>query len=65
MSNRDNSTRCEKKKNMSSEGLQLLEKETDAVLVLDNRLLHFILNMPLTEAFSIMDQLIAEIVKGL
>jgi len=51
--------------NRALEGLQLLEKETDAVLVLDNnRLLHFVPNMPLTEAFSIMDQLIAEIVKG-
>ena len=57
----------ERKQRMSRalEGLQLLEKETDAVLVLDNnRLLHFVPNMPLTEAFSIMDQLIAEIVKG-
>ena len=51
--------------NRALEGLQLLEKETDAVLVLDNnRLLHFVPNMPLDEAFSIMDQLIAEIVKG-
>ena len=51
--------------NRALEGLQLLEKETDAVLVLDNnRLLHFVPNMPLAEAFSIMDQLIAEIVKG-
>ena len=57
----------ERKQRMSRalEGLQLLEKETDAVLVLDNnRLLHFVPNMPLDEAFSIMDQLIAEIVKG-
>ena len=47
------------------EGLDLLRKEADAVLVLDNnRLLHFVPNMPLDEAFSIMDQLIAEIVKG-
>jgi len=51
--------------NRALEGLKLLEKETDAVLVLDNnRLLHFVPNMPLDEAFSIMDQLIAEIVKG-
>ena len=57
----------ERKQRMSRalEGLKLLEKETDAVLVLDNnRLLHFVPNMPLDEAFSIMDQLIAEIVKG-
>jgi len=47
------------------EGLDLLRKAADAVLVLDNnRLLHFVPNLPLEEAFSIMDQLIAEIVKG-
>lgn len=47
------------------EGLDLLRKAADAVLVLDNnRLLHFVPNLPLDEAFSIMDQLIAEIVKG-
>ena len=35
------------------------------MLLLDNnRLLHFVPNLPLDEAFSIMDQLIAEIVKG-
>ena len=47
------------------EGLDLLRSTADAVLVLDNnRLLHFVPNLPLDEAFSIMDQLIAEIVKG-
>jgi cell division protein FtsZ len=47
------------------EGLDLVRKAADAVLVLDNnRLLHFVPNLPLDEAFSIMDQLIAEIVKG-
>ena len=30
----------------------------------NNRLLHFVPNLPMDEAFSIMDQLIAEIVKG-
>ena len=36
------------------------------MLVLDNnRLLHFVPNLPLDEAFSIMDQLVAEIVKGI
>ena len=49
----------------SSGGLDLLRSTADAVLVLDNnRLLHFVPNLPLDEAFSIMDQLIAEIVKG-
>ena len=48
------------------EGLELLRQVVDAVLVLDNnRLLHYVPNLPLDEAFSIMDQLIAEIVKGI
>jgi cell division protein FtsZ len=48
------------------EGLDQLRKTCDAVLVLDNnRLLHYVPNLPLDEAFSIMDQLIAEIVKGI
>ena len=48
------------------EGLANLRNEADAVLVLDNnRLLHYVPNLPLDEAFSIMDQLIAEIVKGI
>ena len=48
------------------EGLDMLRKAADAVLVLDNnRLLHYVPNLPLDEAFSIMDQLIAEIVKGI
>ncbi len=48
------------------EGLELLRQAVDAVLVLDNnRLLHYVPNLPLDEAFSIMDQLIAEIVKGI
>ena len=43
-----------------------MRQEADAVLVLDNnRLLHYVPNLPLDEAFSIMDQLIAEIVKGI
>ena len=47
------------------EGLELLRKAADAVLVLDNnRLLHFVPNLPLDEAFTIMDQPIAELVKG-
>ena len=48
------------------EGLEKLHNACDAVLVLDNnRLLHYVPNLPLDEAFSIMDQLIAEIVKGI
>ena len=48
------------------EGLDMLRKAADAVLVLDNnRLLHYVPNLPLDEAVSLMDQLIAEIVKGI
>ena len=48
------------------EGLDLVRGAADAVLVLDNnRLLQFVPNLPLEEAFSIMDQLIAEIIKGI
>ena len=48
------------------EGLESLRRVADAVLVLDNnRLLHYVPNLPLDEAFSIMDQLVAEIVKGI
>lgn len=48
------------------EGLESLRGTADAVLVLDNnRLLHYVPNLPLDEAFSIMDQLVAEIVKGI
>ena len=47
------------------EGLESLRRCADAVLVLDNnRLLHFV-PIFLDEAFSIMDQLVAEIVKGI
>ena len=43
------------------EGLESLRRTADAVLVLDNnRLLHYVPNLPLDEAFSIMDQLVAE-----
>ena len=48
------------------EGLESLRRTADAVLVLDNnRLLHYVPHLPLDEAFSIMDQLVAEIVKGI
>ena len=52
--------------NRALEGLESLRRVADAVLVLDNnRLLHYAPNLPLDEAFSIMDQLVAEIVKGI
>ena len=48
------------------EGLEALRRVADAVLVLDNnRLLTYVPNLPMDEAFSIMDQLVAEIVKGI
>ena len=48
------------------EGLESLRRTADAVLVLDNnRLLHYVPHLPLDEAVSIMDQLVAEIVKGI
>ena len=48
------------------EGLESLRRTADAVLVLDNnRLLPYVPHLPLDEAFSIMDQLVAEIVKGI
>jgi len=60
--------RVERRQRMTRalEGLEMLRRAADAVLVLDNnRLLHFVPDMPLDEAFSIMDQLVAEIVKGI
>ena len=52
--------------NRALEGLESLRQVADAVLVLDNnRLLHFAPTLPLDEAFSIMDQLVSEIVKGI
>lgn len=47
-------------------GLDDLRDETDTVIVLDNnRLLDYVPNLPIEQAFSVMDQLIAETVKGL
>lgn len=50
----------------AEEGLELLSKAADSVIVLDNnRLTSFVPNLPLGQAFSVMDQLIAETVKGI
>lgn len=47
------------------EGLEKLRRKADAVIVLDNnRLVEIVGNLPMERAFSTMDQLIAEIVKG-
>jgi cell division protein FtsZ len=48
------------------EGLDRFRKKADSVIVLDNnRLLKFVPNLPIDQAFSVMDQLIAETVKGI
>ena len=48
------------------EGLNKLRKEADTVIVLDNnRLLKYVPNLPIDQAFSVMDTLIAETVKGI
>jgi cell division protein FtsZ len=48
------------------EGLTKLRKEADTVVVLDNnRLLKYVPNLPIDQAFAVMDQLISETVKGI
>jgi len=50
----------------AEDGLEALSKTADSVIVLDNnRLMNFVPNLPLGQAFSVMDQLIAETVKGI
>lgn len=50
----------------AEEGLEVFRKAADTVLVLDNnRLLDYVPNLPIEQAFSVMDQLIAETVKGI
>lgn len=50
----------------AEEGLEQLSTTADSVIVLDNnRLIKFVPNLPLGQAFSVMDQLIAETVKGI
>ncbi|MEE9152179.1 MAG: cell division protein FtsZ [Thermoplasmata archaeon] len=47
-------------------GLDKFRKRADSVIVLDNnRLLEFVPNLPIDQAFSVMDQLISEIIKGI
>ncbi len=47
-------------------GLEKFRKRADSVIVLDNnRLLEFVPNLPIDQAFSVMDQLISEIIKGI
>ncbi len=50
----------------AEEGIADLRAAADTVIVLDNnRLLEFVPNLPLEQSFSVMDQLIAETVKGI
>ena len=50
----------------AEEGLQKLRREADSIIVLDNnRLLKYVPNLPIGKAFSVMDQLIAQTVKGI
>ena len=50
----------------ADEGLDQLRIKADSTVVLDNnRLLEFVPNLPINQAFSVMDQMIAETVKGL
>ncbi|MDD3857099.1 MAG: cell division protein FtsZ [Methanoculleus sp.] len=50
----------------AEEGLEQLSTAADSVIVLDNnRLIKYVPNLPLGQAFSVMDQLIAETVKGI
>jgi cell division protein FtsZ len=50
----------------AEDGLEALANAADSVIVLDNnRLMNFVPNLPLGQAFSVMDQLIAETVKGI
>ncbi len=50
----------------AEQGLEALRKECDSVVILDNnKLLEFVPHLPIDKAFSVMDQLIAETVKGI
>lgn len=50
----------------AEEGLQNLRESADSIIVLDNnRLLDYVPNLPVGKAFSVMDQIISETVKGI
>jgi cell division protein FtsZ len=49
----------------AEEGLEELRKQADTVVVLDNnKLIEYVPNLPIEQAFSVMDQLVAETIKG-
>ncbi|RLI88535.1 MAG: cell division protein FtsZ [Archaeoglobales archaeon] len=50
----------------AEEGIEELRKHADTVVVLDNnKLLEYVPNLPIEQAFSVMDQLVAETIKGI
>lgn len=50
----------------AEEGVEELRKQADSIIILDNdRLLDYVPNLPVGKAFSVMDQIIAETVKGI
>lgn len=50
----------------AKEGLEELEKHCDTVVVLDNnKLLEYVPNLPIEQAFSVMDQIVAETIRGI
>lgn len=57
----------ERRRNVQAlEGVDKLRRRADSVVVLENeRLLKFAPRLPLLQAFSVMDQLVSEVVKGI
>lgn len=50
----------------AEEGIEELRHSADSIIILDNdRLLDYVPNLPVGKAFSVMDQIIAETVKGI
>lgn len=50
----------------AKEGLGRIREEADSVIVMDNnRLLDYVPNLPVGKAFSVMDQILSETVKGI
>lgn len=50
----------------AQEGVYRMRDEADSIILLDNnRLLDYVGNLPIGEAFSVMDQIISETVKGI
>ena len=50
----------------AKEGLKELKEYTDTVIVLDNnKLVEYVPNLPIEQAFSVMDQIISETIKGI